>query len=1015
MKKIFLIFMIVFTAQVSLAQVKNVKGVITGSDGMPLPGASVLVQGSQKGATTDFDGLYTIEAQKGQTLVFSYVGLETQSIVVGDATTVNVKMVNASSNALSEVVVTSLGLKRSKKTLTYAAQEVKGDEVTRVKDANLMNSLSGKVAGLIVGKSSAGAGGAVKVTIRGNSSATNNQPLYVIDGIPMLNSNSAQANQVFGDTAGGNRDGGDAISMMNPDDIESMTVLKGASAAALYGSQGANGVILVTTKKGKEGKVTANYNASLFVDNVVSLPEFQTNYGAAPSSDKTWGAAKNSPDHVKDFYNTGVTMINSVSVNGGSDKMSTSLTYANTKVDGVIPTNEFKKNNIALRQSVKLFDDKVTIDGSISYAEQKIINKPTNGLYFNPLTGAYLFPRGNDFNDYYNNFEVFDPARNLMTQRWPSATSDIIQNPGWILNRNQSIDKNQSLITSAAITYKANEWLSIKARGGYNKFDNIFDKRMYAGTNETLAPSTGRYIYSDSESNQLYGDLIATINTKFSDDFSFSANVGTSITKSTINDAYISDSGQKNGLINANWFNTGNFVSAERNAHTIGGKKEVQSLFASATIGYKDMLYLDLTGRNDWSSTLVNTNNLSFFYPSVGLSAILSQMVTLPESISYAKVRASYAQVGNDISPFLTSPVNTIVGGQVTAPIVGPQPGTSLKPEMQNSYEFGTEWRFLNNRIGFDFTYYRNETKNQLITSPAPIPNTTGYTNYAFNAGSIENKGFEITVTGKAIQTDKFSWDLGLNYASNKNTVLSLGTGANGEVNTVILTNGDPNSYRYVMKVGQPFGTIQGKDILRNAQGQMLLAGVGDQALVQKTDWVDMGSSNPDFMLGFSNSFKYKKIFLNILIDGRFGGNVMSMTEAMLDSYGVSKASGAARDAGGVKVNGIDDNGNPVTTMSAQNYYSSVGDRAGATGEYMYKATNVKLGELSLGYTFDFSKSTIFNAVNVSLVGKNLFFFYKDAPFDPNVTLSSGEGLQGVDIFGMPSTRSIGVNLNLTF
>ncbi|TPG31342.1 SusC/RagA family TonB-linked outer membrane protein [Flavobacterium pectinovorum] len=1015
MKKIFLIFMIVFTAQVSLAQVKNVKGVITDAEGMPLPGASVAVQGGQKGSSTDFDGLYTIEVQKGQTLVFSYVGLETQSIVVGDVATINVKMKQASSNALNEVVVTSLGIKRSKKTLTYAAQEVKGEEVTRVKDANLMNSLSGKVAGLIVGKSSAGAGGAVKVTIRGNSSATNNQPLYVVDGIPLLNSTSAMSNQVFGDTAGGNRDGGDAISMMNPDDIETMTVLKGASASALYGSQGANGVILITTKKGKEGKVTANYNSSVFVDNVVSLPDFQTNYGADPSSDKSWGAAKKSPDHVKGFYNTGVTMINSISINGGTDKATTSLTYANTNVDGVIPTNEFKKNNIALRQSIKLFDDKVTVDASLSYAEQKIDNKPTNGLYFNPLTGVYLFPRGNDFADYYKNYEVFDPSRNLMTQRWPSQTSDIIQNPGWILNRNASIDKNQSLISSAAVTYKANNWLSVKARGGYNRLYNTFDKRMYAGTNETLAPATGRYIYSDSESYQLYGDLIATINTKFNDDFSFSANLGTSLTKSTINDAYVSDSGQKNGLINANWFNTGNFVSAERNAHTIGGKKEVQSVFASATFGYKDMLYLDVTGRNDWSSTLVHTDNLSFFYPSVGLSAVLSQMVTLPEAISYAKVRASYAEVGNDVAAFLTTPVNTIVGGVVTAPNVGPKPGTSLKPEMQNSYEFGTEWRFLNNRIGFDFTYYRNETKNQLITSPAPIPNTTGYANYAFNAGSIENKGFEITLTGKAIATDNFSWDLGLNYASNKNTVLDLGTGANGDVNTVILTNGDPNSYRYVLQVGKPFGEIQGKNILRNAQGQMLLAGVGDQALVQKTDWVNMGSSNPDFMLGFSNAFKYKKITLNVLIDGRFGGHVMSLTEAMLDSYGVSKATGDARDAGGVKINGVDSNGDPVTTMSAKNYYSSVGDRAGATGEYMYKATNVKLGELSLGYTFDFSKQTIFKTVNLALVGKNLFFFYKDAPFDPNVTLSSGEGLQGVDIFGAPSTRSIGVNLNLTF
>jgi TonB-linked SusC/RagA family outer membrane protein len=943
--------------------------------------------------------------------VFTYLGYETKSVTVGESGTVNVQLAEAGSTALTEVVVTSLGIKKSKKSLTYAAQEVKGDEVTRVKDANLMNSLSGKVAGLIVGKSSSGAGGSVKVTIRGNSSATNNQPLYVIDGIPLLNSSSAQGNSVFGDTAGGNRDGGDAISMMNPDDIESMTVLKGASASALYGSQGANGVILVTTKKGKEGKVTANFNSSLFVDNVVSLPEFQTSYGADPGATKTWGAAKSSDDHVKDFYNTGMTFINSVAVNGGTDKMSTSLTFANTNVSGVLPTNELKKNNIALRQSVKMFEDKLTIDASLSFSDQKIINKPTNGLYYNPLTGVYLFPRGNDFNYYKDNYEVFDPIRNLMTQNWASGTSDIIQNPYWLQNRDKSIDRNQSLITSVALNYKANNWLSFKSRVGYNKLYNTFDKKMYAGTNLTLAADTGRYIYSDSESSQSYADLIATINTKFNDDFSFNAILGGSDTKSTVNRAYVNDSGLK-GLIYTNWFSIGNFVSASKNSQTVGAKKDVQSVFASATLGYKDMLYLDVTGRNDWSSTLVNTDNLSFFYPSVGLTGILSQMVALPEAISFAKVRASYAQVGNDVTPFLTTPLNTLLNASVVPPSVGPRPGTSLKPEIQNSFEIGTEWRFINNRIGFDFTYYNNETKNQLITAPAEIPNTSGYDNFAFNAGSIENKGFEITLSAKAIVTDNFSWDTAINYASNKNTVKSLGVGANGATNMVVLTNGDPNSYRYVLEVGKPFGEIQGKSILRNDQGQILLDKDG---AIQKTAFEDLGSSNPDFMLGFSNTFKYKKVFLNILIDGRFGGNVMSLTESMLDNYGVSKASADARDAGGVTIDAVMPDGTAVTKMSAFDYYNKVGDRSGATGEYMYKATNIKLGELSLGYTFDFSKETIFKTVNVSLVGKNLFFFYKDAPFDPNVTLSSGEGLQGVDIFGAPSTRSIGVNLNLTF
>lgn len=364
MRKIFLIAMVIFTTQAALAQVKTIKGMVSDAKGMPLPSANVTVKGESNSTATDFDGSFTIEAKTGAILEISYLGYETKNVTVGESQTINIKMNEAGSTALTEVVVTSLGIKKSKKSLTYSAQELKGEEVTRVKDANMMNSLSGKVAGLIVGKSSAGAGGSVKVTIRGNSSATNNQPLYVIDGVPLLNSSSSQANSVFGDTAGGNRDGGDAISMMNPDDIETMTVLKGASASALYGSQGANGVILITTKRGKEGNVTANYNSSVFADNVVSLPEFQTTYGADPGATTTWGAEKNSPDHVKDFYNTGMTYINSVGINGGTDKMSTSLTYANTKVDGIIPINEFKKNNIALRQSIKMFDDKVTIDAS---------------------------------------------------------------------------------------------------------------------------------------------------------------------------------------------------------------------------------------------------------------------------------------------------------------------------------------------------------------------------------------------------------------------------------------------------------------------------------------------------------------------------------------------------------------------------------------------------------------------------------------------------------------------------
>ncbi|MEG2102359.1 MAG: TonB-dependent receptor plug domain-containing protein, partial [Flavobacterium sp.] len=514
MKKIFLIFMIVFTAQVSLAQVKNVKGVITDSDGMPLPGASVAVQGGQKGSTTDFDGLYTIEVTKGQTLVFTYVGLETQSIVVGDATTINVKMVPAASNALNEVVVTSLGLKKTRKSLTYAAQELKGEELTRVKDANVINTIAGKVAGVAVTKSSAGTGGSTKVVIRGNSSILNSQPLYVIDGIPLYNGSSNQPNDSFGSTAGGNRDGGDTVSLINPDDYEGMTVLKGAAASVLYGSQGANGVILLSSKKNKENKGNLAVSSVTTFESVHSLPKFQNEYGTL-NAQKSWGGKVASNDFVKDFFNTGVTQITSASFTTGSDIASTTLSYANTSSSGIIEGNGLKKNNFGIRQTAKFFNNKLTVSADAKYTSQTIDNRPVNGLYSNPLTGVYLFQRANDFNFYKDNFESFIPSRNLYGQNFytPLDADIYVQNPYWLINRNKSVDKDNFFNGNIALDYKANNWLSIGARYSYNRIENDFDKRIYATTNNSLSGYNGRYINVGTLSTQRYGDLIAKINT----------------------------------------------------------------------------------------------------------------------------------------------------------------------------------------------------------------------------------------------------------------------------------------------------------------------------------------------------------------------------------------------------------------------------------------------------------------------------------------------------------------------
>lgn len=1003
--------MIVFTAQVSLAQVKNVKGVITDSDGMPLPGASVAVQGGQKGATTDFDGLYSIEAQKGQTLVFTYVGLETQTIVVGDAATINVKMQQAASNALNEVVVTSLGIKKTRKSLTYSAQELKGEELTRVKDANVINTIAGKIAGVAVTKSSGGTGGSTKVVIRGNSSVVNSQPLYVIDGIPMLNSGSGQPNDTFGSLSGGNRDGGDVVSLINPDDYEGMTVLKGAAASVLYGSQGANGVILLSSKKAKNGKANITASSVTTFETAAYMPKFQSDYIAAKGADESWGAKQKTNDYVKDFFNTGVTQISSIGYSTANENSSTTFSYANTSSSGIVPGNTLKKNNFGIRQTAKFFGDKLTFAANANYTSQSIANKPVNGLYFNPLTGVYLMPRGNDFNYYKDNYEVFDPSRNLMAQNW-MTNRDIMQNPYWGINRNKSEDTNDFFNGALSLTYKATNWLSIATRYNYNRISSGYDKFIYATTQGALSHINGRYYHEDALSTQRYADLIATINTKIGSDFSFNANIGTSVRNTMINQKTILDSGVGGGLKYANWFTLHNFNNNAENYQTIDSNKEIQSIFAATTFGYKDMLYLDLTGRKDWSSTLVNTEEGGYFYPSVGLTALISEMAALPEFINYGKVRVAYAQAGNDVAPFITTPTNYYPQGSGTKynPIVAPKTGTSLKPELKSEYELGTEWRMFNNRLGFEVSYYHSETKNQYLQVVAPVGNVQGVDFYGINAGSIENKGIEVVLNAGIIRGDKFSWDAAVNFSQNKNKVKEIPEELGGRIN---LTNPGVNSYRYALIEGRPFGVIEGINFKKDAQGRALL---NDDGTFQKTDFVEVGNSNPDFMLSLSNSFKLGSFFANILIDGRFGGDVMSLTEAQNDSFGVSKASGDARNAGGVNINAVRaSDGVAVTKMDAESYYKQVGGRAGISGQYIYDATNVSVREVSVGYTFNPKKLPVFQTASISLIARNLFFIYKDAPFDPNVALSTGQGLQGVDIYGLPSTRSIGLNLNVTF
>ncbi|MDG1803705.1 SusC/RagA family TonB-linked outer membrane protein [Flavicella sp.] len=1031
MKKINLVFITIFSMLFSLqvsAQEKSITGTVTtASDGIPLPGVSVIVEGTNRGTTTDFDGLFSIDASPGEQLKVSFLGMKDVSVTVGDTNSINVAL-EEDSQALDEVIVTALGIKKEKKALTYSAQKVGGDELTRVKQTNPVNSLSGKSAGISITRSSSGVGGASKVVLRGNSSTTNNDPLYVIDGVPMQNSGNgsngeAPGTNVFGSQTG-NRDGGDAMSMINPDDIESMSVLKGASAAALYGSQGANGVILITTKKGKEGRLSANVSSAFTMDNVFVTPklqsEYQSNSVGQPIAEngnvadpKSWGAkADGLSNNAEDFFQTGYTAIQSIALTAGTKKAQTYLSYANTLAEGVIPQNKMIRNNLTLRETMSFYKDKLQINASVSLSDQRINNRPTNGLYSNPLTGLYLHPVGIDRGIYKNKYEYFNEATNMMDQYATSFDENIQQNPYWLIHRNPSQDIAERVLANVSVNYKITEAFSLQSRVSYDKSFFTFDKKMYAGSDLTFVPATGRYIVEKTENTQQYIDLIANYNKNISENVSLTALLGTSLTKYSTGDQIFLDSGNGTGLNYPNYFTIANFTSTNDIQQSVSNR-EVQSVFASANIGFYNKVFLDVTGRTDWSSTLVNTASESFFYPSVGLTGVLSDIIELPDAISFAKIRGSYAEVGKDIPPYATVPLNSIPLGQgnFAKPTFGVKEGETLRPERQKSFEIGTEWRFLGNRVGFDLTYYNSKTTDQIFYIQAE-PNTQGYVQNIVNAGEISNAGIELVINGKPIVNDNFVWNSSLNFAMNKNKVISVHPDLeNGEA---VLTAPGVNGYGYSLVEGEDFGSIRGRSVVRNEQGLPIVTDDGAGNLtIESTDFETIAHAQPDYTLGWNNNFEYKNFNVSFLIDAKVGGSVVSVTEAVNDFYGVSQASADTRNTNGGMVNVVDTDGNALQ-MTAQDYYLKTGGRAGMLGEYVYDATNVSLREFSVGYNLNFKESVVKN-LRLSLIANNLFFLYKNAPFDPNIAASTGNGLQGVDIYGQPSTRSVGLNVNVNF
>ena len=991
-----------------------VKGVVCDAQGEAIVGVNIIEKGTMNGVTTDRRGKFSLEVDLHGTLIVSFVGYRTRIIPVEGRTDFVITLEH-DYILLDDVIVTALGLQKKESALSYAAIQVDKDELVRVKNPNMIVALMGKVAGMQVNRSSSGMGGAVKVVMRGNRSvAGNNQPLYVIDGVPMLNESSEQPYTAIGGTAdAGNRDAGDGISNLNPEDIESISILKGAPAAALYGTQAANGVILITTKKGLAGKQEVAFTSSVAFDKAMMLPKLQNHYGMSDEIE-SWGERENitTGNPIPSFFRTGVTAIHSLSFMTGNERVQTYFSYANTMGKGILGKHELSKHNINFRETATFYEGRLKIDGNVNLLSQHVKNRPVpGGFYMNPLVGLYRFPRGMDITEYKEHFEVWSEERHLNVQNWHAPTEDFEQNPYWIQERITSRDQRTRVIASLALNLKITNCFSVQARGNVDYVNDKFRQKYYASTAPALAGNNGRYIDSGNEQVQTYGDVIGTYKGKFGD-FSLDVSLGVSISRKKANELRYDS--KTASLKFANVFNIAN-INMNTSAYIserIDAIREIQSLFVTAQIGFRDYLFLDVSARNDWSSTLAYTSRESrgFFYPSIGVSCLMNRVLKLPEQVTSGKVRVAWSKVGNDIPLYITNPVaHVLAGGGIQASDAASF--EEMKPEMSLSVEVGTEWKFFDSRLHIDFTYYQTHTKNQFFKLPAKDGDEYAY-RYV-NAGNIQNTGVELMIEGTPVEIKNFSWKTGINYAFNKNKVVRL------HVELPVFQYGPygfSSSYAMKLKKGGSFGDIYGKAFKRDTDGKILYETDGERQGLPMIEGdgntVKVGNANPDFTLGWTNAFSWKGLELSLLVDGRYGGKVLSQTQADMDMYGVTKVTGDARDRGYVILEG-----EKITNVKGF-YKSIVGGRAGVTEYYMYDATNFRLRELALGYTFPkrwMEATKFFRDVQLAFTARNLFFIYKEAPFDPDLILSTGNDNQAIEVYGMPTTRSMGFSLRVMF
>ncbi|WP_163410410.1 SusC/RagA family TonB-linked outer membrane protein [Flavobacterium ajazii] len=1031
LKLLFLFFL--FGFQNLQAQTSAVTGTITDASGMPIPGANVVVKGTKSSTSSDFDGKYSITVpNQSAILVFTYVGSATKEVPVGGLTTINVTL-GASNQQLSEVVVTALGIKREKKSLSYSAQTVSTQELSQARSLNVANSLSGKVAGLNFSTTGTGVGGSSRITLRGNRSLTgNNQPLFVIDGIPMDNTVTSPATDIGGTTSF------DGISNINPEDIESMNVLKGPSAAALYGSRASNGVIVITTKKGsKNGKANISVSSNFMASSAYNLLNQQDVYGQGnggvynAASVNSWGpkmegqqvaawqlvdnpnyagpatyAFTPQPNNATDFFKTGYSLSNNLTASMGNDKTQGYFSYTSTDAKGIVMGNDLKRHNFNLRLTSNL-TDKFKLDTKVNYITQKIENAVGAGEG-GIGEALYTMPRNLRY-DQYKDFEYIDDAGQIRYNyiNGDNSLSTLGANPFWLAKRNLRADERNRIIAFTSLTYDITKDLSLMVRTGIDQATNKAKVARYASV-AILNQDYGSYSESISDNTELNTDFLLAYKKQFGD-FKLNVNAG--------GNALVQ---KREGLSSGGTLTKRNFFTLTNLQSTTVtpdySKKKINSLYGSSQLSYKDYLYLDLTARNDWSSALP-ADNRSFFYPSVGLTGIITDMVDIKSDVlSFLKVRGSYAQVGNDTNPYLLADQLSYYGfngGVVQSSTLLSNP--NLKPEISSSMEFGVNTRLFNNKIGLDFTWFQTNTKDQIFT--INLPPSSGFDKQVVNGGEIQNKGIEVVLNANIVEGNKFSWDATANFATYRTKVLSIFEDRT-ELN---LATGYERLAQTIVKKGGDYGDLYIRGYQRNADGQIIVDGTTGLPLFTSGFSVLAGNFNPDWTAGLQNKFKYKDFSLSFLVDFRIGGNVISYSQARMTGAGVSDITLNGRD--GFVVDGVVDNGNGTyspntTSITAENYWTQVASRDPRSAEdFVYDATNIRLREVVLGYSLPSKllRNSPFTGIDLSIVGRNLFFFVNKAKyFDPEQGVSVGN-LQGIESYNIPTTRDFGFNAKFNF